>query len=296
MAYFMLRFMQRSTFMGFGMLKGLGKMLAASSFAAAGMMVAVATPASAGTIILEGSDAIGFHCGSAGTDGDACEYRDQVWTALGGSSSEAIAAIGDVHLGTNTHAVDNFTSVAAAGDLSNYVALYFTAQGGCCSENNGIISNPADQAAILAYYNAGGVIMIENYTGSASWDFLMGTGGTGNSHVAGFDGGLGGFSCSDGETVSAAGLLNGFTQPGPLSCWTHQAYDQSFFGPLGFTLSYFNSPPEAPAGFSSLLSNGLTQTGVDNGGDAVPEPLTMSIFAAGLLGAGALRRRIKSRA
>jgi hypothetical protein len=271
------------------MLKSFGKFLAASSFAVTGMLVASA-PASAGTLILEGSDAIGFHC--AGGDVDACTYRDQVWTALGGSSAQHIAAIGNVNLGSGSHAVDNFTSVAAAGALSNYVALYFTANGGCCQENTSTPAGAANQAALLAYYNAGGVIMIENYTGSPVWDFLIGAGGTGNAHVSGFGGGLGGFSCSDGETVTAQGTLNGFTQPPVLGCWTHQAYDPSFFGPLGFTLSYFNSPPEAPRGFSSLLSNGLTRTGVDNGG-AVPEPLTMSIFGAGLLGAGVLRRRMK---
>ena len=63
---------------------------------------------------------------------------------------------------------------------------------------------------------------------------------------------------------------------------------------LGFTLSFFDSDPAFNAlspglgGFSSLLSNGLTVTGVDNG---VPEPLTLSLFSAGLVGAAVPRLR-----
>src|ERR1017187_5720147 len=89
----------------------------------------------------------------------------------------------------------------------------------------------------------------------------------------------GGSTCSDGETVTAAGIANGFTQPGILSCWTHQAYDQAgFFGPLGFTLSYFNAGPDYTAGYSSLLSDGVTLTG----GGGTPEPASMLMMGTGL--------------
>ena len=58
--------------------------LALAVLGAALLLTAPANASVTGTVILEGSDAIGFHCpiGNAG----ACTYRDQVWTALGGSA------------------------------------------------------------------------------------------------------------------------------------------------------------------------------------------------------------------
>src|SRR5690242_4888317 len=90
--------------------------------------------AQAGTVILEGSDAIGFHCplGQVG----ACTYRDQVWSAIGGADARPIAVIGtnvnNTATGSGTHAVSDFSTLAAAGSLSSYVAVYFLAAFGCC--------------------------------------------------------------------------------------------------------------------------------------------------------------------
>src|SRR5207248_6034235 len=118
-------------------------------------------------------------------------------------------------------------------------------------------------------------------------------------HVQGVDGGHPSFlDCSDGETVTAEGLANGFTQPGPMGCWTHQAYDQAFFGPLGFTKSFFDAPPEAnltsgpgEGPWSSLLSSGLTVVGAGPGPVAVPEPSMLLLFWTALIGFGFRLRR-----
>jgi hypothetical protein len=173
-------------------------------------LAAAATPAHA-TIILEGSDAIGCHTTGCASDGGggAEIYRDQVWKAIGGADPRPIAVIGDVAgIVSTTHPILNFPSVPAAGALSSYVALYFVAGGGCCAENDSLPAG--NEAAISAYLAGGGTVMIENYTGGAAWDFAVGAGGVGNAHVGGFDGGLGGFTCNDGETVTAAGLTNGW--------------------------------------------------------------------------------------
>ena len=265
----------------------MNKFLAALLPAAALSLSWTAMPAQA-TVILEGSDAIGFHC-SFGS-GPACTYRDQVWTAIGGA--KPIAVIGTTTSGAAVvsgvaHTVVAFADLSlASATLSDYSAIYFIGAGGCCSSNSGAV---AGRGAELLAYSATHTVEIGNYDGNAGWDFL--TGGSGNdAFVAGVSGALTGPSCTDGESITPIGTANGFSQPPAISCWTHQAYGLTHFNALGFTLNFFDADPAFAAtnpgygGFSSLLSSGVTLS-------FVPEPASWALMLVGFGGLGLVLRR-----
>lgn len=259
------------------------RVLASISSAAltAGAAFAIASPAqAAGTIILEGSDAIGYHC-SLG-NASACTYMNQTWDALRGSDARPVAFVGETTFGlgaivANSDPGDIVTlaNLGVAGSLSQYSAIYFTADGGCCSSDPANISGR--QADLTAYYASGGTIEISDYDGSSGWDFLIG----GSGHGA-FVSGIG----SDSEIVTALGLANGFTQPDALGTWSHQAYEKAHFASLGFTFSFYDYGPDT--NYSMLLSNGRTITG--GGGFGIPEPGTWALMLIGFGGLGGMLR------
>jgi hypothetical protein len=134
--------------------------------------------------------------------------------------------------------------------------------------------------------------MIENYTGGAAMDFMVGAGGLGNANVSGVGGSTNSGGSDDNETVTSLGTANGFTQPGVLGEWDHQGYNTDFFGGLtsingeGFTEDFFTSDLCPTGACSTLLSDGETLTG-----SAAPEPASFLLIGVGLAGLGLLRRR-----
>jgi len=275
--------------------------------------------AQAGTIILEGSDAVGFHC--EGGNAAACAYTAQLWEAVDGSTGAPIAVFGTpdgAPITSQGATVDGLgvtpipivdegeVGVSTVGSLNGFAAVYLLATDGCCTEDDTLVdgtlsgSQTADQTAIMNYLASGGTVVIENYIGGEDWNFAVDPTSLStnlNAFVAGVGGGQSSsLSCDDGETVTALGLTNGFTQPAVMGCWTHQAYDQSVFSPLGFTESFFTSPADGDYSgvgpYSSLLSDGNTLSAPPT---TTPEPASMLLMGSGLAALGFMARRRASK-
>jgi hypothetical protein len=287
------------------------------------VLLSVGMPvAHAGTIILEGSDAVGYHCPNG--NASACTYTAQLWEAVDGASDKPIAVFGTNDDGTPTTSQgatvqsgpdigdpititdEGEVGVSTVGSLSGFAAVYLLAGSGCCAEDDSLIdgalsgSQTADQTAIMNYLAGGGTVVIENYIGGMDWNFAIDPGSPStnlNAYVAGISGGQSSsLSCDDGETVTATGIANGFTQPSVMNCWTHQAYDESVFAPLGFTESFFDSPTDGGytgvGPYSSLLSDGNTLSAPPSG---TPEPASMLLMGSGLAALGFMARRRASK-
>lgn len=243
-----------------------------------------------GLIILEGSDAQTFH----GLEPYSTNFQTGLQT-YSSAPTLGVLAVGPFSSPVGS-APAGETVVTSLGDLAglgktlmDFSGVYFMSPFTCCDENSSVMFG--FEADILAFHTAGRSIGIEDYTGGAGWDFLLGTSGGANAHVAGYGGGTSGLgSCFDGNFLTPTGAAFGLgAVAGALpniSCFGHQAYEASFFDALGFTSHLADNP--ALNGYNVVISNG-------GGGLAeaaeTPEPGTLSLFALAALCLVQARRR-----
>ena len=221
------------------------------------------TSALSQTLVLEGSDATGFHHDAG--------YTSQLFSYLQEGSANPVVVYGSVLL-SGAPAGTIYTTDLSSLSFSSYSALYIQSPGGCCDQNrSGALSY---ESQIAAFRAAGGSLAIQDYQGG-DWGSILAFNAP-SSVIGGFGGGAGGPICFDTEVVTALGTVRGFTQPEISGCWGHQAYDMSYFGPLGFVHLIDSGSEFATLGsgsWSSFLALGGTL-----GSSGVPEPSTWAMM------------------
>lgn len=255
--------------------------------------------AHAGTIVLEGSDATGYH----GLEAGGATYTTQLFTYMQGGSDLPILVFGSEASTPSAPVGTVFTLDLSGLDIGSYSGLYIQSPGGCCDQN--LSGASAYGTEIGDFVAAGGSVAIMNYQGG-DWSFVdpvlaTPTAGT----VKGYDTGFSGPTCTDAEVFNSEALIRGFTQPPALGCWEHQAYDLDYFGSLGFLSlvdadpAYFGLYTDGSARGSAFLALGgalgtpgcTDPAGCDGGTTSVPEPGSLALFGTGFVLLGLMRRR-----
>jgi hypothetical protein len=231
----------------------------------------IAHSATAGAIFVIGSDAIGLH-------GDSNFINPVINQLAAGDPSKPVLYLNDIGrtsvnytAGTATIDFESYGFLTTA-DLSNYSGVYVDSPSSCCSDA-GSSMNPADSTKLASFVAAGGSLGIGDYQGHSFWDTALGFSGAPSIIQSG--------TCVDPGISTASGIAFGFAPSYSEGCFVHQEYDPAFWAAHGyFALQVTDS------GNWVTMASGFVEPGT-----SVPEPATLGLLGAGLLGLIRSRRK-----
>ncbi len=263
----------------------------AALIAAGSVMVATPAAAAPGFIALEGSDATTFHHDAG--------YSNQLFKYLKGGSAKKVLIYnpsGTFNIDGSTGFSNAYTTTLTGVTLSDYSALYLQTPGTCCSAS--LTALDGFGTSVNTFIASGGNLSIGNYRGGGYDGVVIGGAAAPAGVIEGvgaLNGGVGGGpGCTDKETVTALGIAKGFSQPPVLSCWSHQGYDNTYWGALGY-LDLIHADPAYTFRGGGNNGSSFLAIGGTLGSPGVPEPATWAMLVLGFGGVGALirnRRRV----
>lgn len=258
-------------------------------------------PVQAGNIALTGHDD-DFHASFEGSGSAASNQLNALVTfAKDGSSlpvltfdsgtelTDALTALGISFVNVDPNNAASVTN--AMFDHSVYSAFIVASDGtcgGCDNSAAGEANIAAHATAIGDFLNAGGGIV--GLAGASSADYYAFV-----PQAASSVGGAPSSGYSQTSVGASFGIdaVNG--DPTHNLFWNPGTHGESNFYQIAELNSFGNGTVPPPAAATLLcvkctVSGGVI-TGGGGGGPSVPEPITIALFGAGLLGAGAVRRR-----
>lgn len=257
-------------------MKTLSKFFSTALLAVTGLLATSGAHSAPGVVFIIGSDVISFH-------GDS-NFINPVVDQIANFGTKRLLfltnAVGSTNYTNGNVAIDfkPYGFVTGATSLAAYSGVYADSPSGCCNDP-GPAMDPTAAPVLGSFLAGGGSVAVGDFQGIPFWDSILGfTALPGVSTV--------GPTCVDPGVSTASGLAFGFAPSYTEGCFVHQTYDPAFWMGKGY-FALQTTPGVRVAGVDQWVT--MATGFVDPG--AVPEPATLLLVGAGIIGASVARRR-----